>query len=108
MAKRRWFLMDRKTFEVARQACEQLQASQNQQLVLYTLWNSEMSACLVRLDGASKEWRAGQHWISSCTEVYCRSSHPGPTIIDELVNTPSVTVADTDSRDELQAALEDS
>lgn len=108
MAKRRWFLMDRETFEVARPACEELQAQQNPRQALQTLWNSEMSACLIRLDGASKEWRASQSWTSRCTEVYCRSSHPGPEVMENLAPIPADHAVGVERSSGLLAALAES
>ena len=77
MAKRRWFHMSAKTFEEARAACEDLHASQSASKELRVIWNDEHSACLICLDGASKDWRRPHRWIDDCVEVHCRTSYPG-------------------------------
>ena len=77
MAKRRWFYMLAKTFGVARDACEQLHAVQRPGEELQMIWSDDHSACLVCIDGASKEWRMPQQWIEDCIEVYCRTTYPG-------------------------------
>ncbi len=77
MAKRRWFYMSGTTFETARTACEELQAAQGTGRELRVIWNDEHSACLVCLDGASKDWRRPHRWIDDCREVHCRTSYPG-------------------------------
>ncbi|NQV59078.1 MAG: hypothetical protein HQ502_05395 [Alphaproteobacteria bacterium] len=77
MAKRRWFHMSAETFEEARAACEELQATQGANIVLRMIWNDDYSSCLVCLDGASKDWRRAHGWIDNCIEVHCRTSYPG-------------------------------
>ena len=77
MAHRRWFYMSVATFEEARSACEELQAIQDTNQELRIIWNDEHSACLVCLDGATKDWRRPHDWINECVEVHCRTSYPG-------------------------------
>jgi hypothetical protein len=77
MSKRRWFHMSSETFEKAQQACEDLNAAQGINAELRIIWNSEHTACLVCLDGASKDWRRPHEWIDDCVEVHCRTSYPG-------------------------------
>lgn len=77
MAKRRWFYMSAKTFAEARRSCEELQASHGIGQELRIIWNDEHTACLVCLDGASKDWRRPLRWIDDCVDVHCRTSYPG-------------------------------
>ncbi len=107
MTNRRWFLMDRETFEAARPAFEQLQAQQHPLQALQTLWNAEMSACLVRIDGASKEWRANQSWTSRCQEVYSRDTHPGPEVLATLAPTSKAAHVKADRLADLLVAFDE-
>ena len=84
MANRRWFYMTASTFANAQRACEELHARQVSNQALQVIWNSEMTACLVRLDGASKSWRAEQPWLEQCNEVYCRTEKPGSMMMQRL------------------------
>lgn len=77
MAKRRWFHMSAETFEEAQPACEELHAAQKKSKLLRIIWNDDYSACLVCLDGASKDWRKPHRWIDNCIDVHCRTSYPG-------------------------------
>jgi hypothetical protein len=77
MANRRWFYMPAETFESARASCEHLHRAQYPDEELWMIWNNDMTACLVCLDGASKDWRAIHEWIGNCVEVYCRTTYPG-------------------------------
>ena len=77
MARRRWFYMSATTFEEARTACEELQTSHGIGQELRIIWNNEHTACLVCLDGASKDWRRPHRWIDDCVEVHCRTTYPG-------------------------------
>jgi hypothetical protein len=84
MANRRWFYMSNPTFRQAQRACEELHDRQSSNTALQVIWNADMTACLVRLDGASKAWRAQQTWMDDCIEVYCRTSHPGNAVLQQL------------------------
>ncbi len=77
MPMRRWFHMSAETFEKARQSCEELHAAQGIKTELRIIWNDGHTACLVCLDGASKDWRRPQQWIEDCDDVHCRTSYPG-------------------------------
>ena len=74
MANVRWFHMSADTFRRAERACEARTAEQPG-ATLSVLWNANQSQCLVRVDGASKPWRAEQDWIGDCFGIYGRDTH---------------------------------
>jgi hypothetical protein len=78
MAQRRWFHMSTSTFRAALPAAERLHSEQHPGEDLRVLWSADSTSCLVCLDGASKEWRAAQPWVSQCLGIYSRDDWPGP------------------------------